>query len=174
MGSAPPAGRGFSPLDEELGLLPGSLTPSLVEDMVRLGSWMPPDAIGVAKLIGHFRKVAVSSATVRRATENTKKKPAQAAKLPSAGQRPPAANHPWRRMAVGRSASPKPPRLSSAKLWRTPGAGNGRCPLSPRPVKGFLSSRERCTSLNLLKIVSSSAPNLLKLLYQHASRRFST
>ncbi len=69
MGSAPPAGRGFSPLDEELGLLPGSLTPSLVEDMVRLGSWMP--FAEVAKLIGHFRNVEVSASTVRRATEKS-------------------------------------------------------------------------------------------------------
>ncbi len=69
MESAPPAGRGFSPLDEELGLLPGSLTPSLVEDMVRLGSWMP--FAEVAKLIGHFRKVVVSASTVRRATEKS-------------------------------------------------------------------------------------------------------
>ncbi len=69
MGSAPPAGRGFSPLDEELGLLPGSLTPSLVEDMVRLGSWMP--FAEVAKLIRHFRKVEVSASTVRRATEKS-------------------------------------------------------------------------------------------------------
>jgi len=62
-------GRGFSPLDEELGLLPGSLTPSLVEDLVRLGSWMP--FTEGAKLIGHFRKVAVSEATVCRATEQS-------------------------------------------------------------------------------------------------------
>jgi len=67
MGSAPPAGRGFFPLDEELGLEPGSLTPSLTEDLVLLGSWMPFAAAG--KLMGHFRKVAVSAATVRRTTE---------------------------------------------------------------------------------------------------------
>ncbi len=60
---------GFSPLDEELGLLPGSLTPSLVEDMVRLGSWMP--FAEVAKMIAHFRKVEVSASTVRRATEKS-------------------------------------------------------------------------------------------------------
>ncbi|MFQ5861426.1 MAG: hypothetical protein ACE5IG_07770 [Dehalococcoidia bacterium] len=49
--------------------MPGSLTPNLVEDLVRLGSWIP-FAEG-AKLIGHFRKVAVSEATVRRATEKS-------------------------------------------------------------------------------------------------------
>jgi hypothetical protein len=69
MGSAPPAGRGFFPLDKELGLEPGSLTPGLVEEMVRLGSWMP--FAEAAKLIGHFRKVGVSEATVRRATEKS-------------------------------------------------------------------------------------------------------
>jgi hypothetical protein len=32
------------------------------------------------------------------------------------GRRPPAANHPWRRMAVGRNGSLKPDQLASAKL----------------------------------------------------------
>ena len=35
------AGRGFSPLDEELGLLPGELTPCGHESLVRLAGWMP-------------------------------------------------------------------------------------------------------------------------------------
>jgi hypothetical protein len=34
-------GRGFFPLDEELQLLPGKLTPRGHESLVRLGSWMP-------------------------------------------------------------------------------------------------------------------------------------
>lgn len=50
-----------------MGLEPGSLTPSLTEDLVLLGSWMPFAAAG--KLMGHFRNVAVSAATVRRTTE---------------------------------------------------------------------------------------------------------
>jgi hypothetical protein len=62
-------GPGFSPLDEELELEPGGLTPSLAEDLVLLGSWVP--FAGAAQLIGHFRKVAVSEATVRRATEKS-------------------------------------------------------------------------------------------------------
>jgi len=66
---APPVRRGFSPLDEELELEPGGLTPNLAEDMVLLGSWMPFAA--AAKLIKHFRKVVVSEATVRRATEKS-------------------------------------------------------------------------------------------------------
>lgn len=61
------AERAFSPLDEELQLLPGSLTPSLVESIVRLGTWMP--FLPAAKMIGHFTKVRVSEPTVRRNTE---------------------------------------------------------------------------------------------------------
>jgi hypothetical protein len=41
MGSAPLAAGSFFPLDEELELLPGSLTPGLEEMLVRLGNWMP-------------------------------------------------------------------------------------------------------------------------------------
>ena len=41
MGYALPAVPGFFPLDEELALLPGSLTPHLQECLVRLGAWMP-------------------------------------------------------------------------------------------------------------------------------------
>jgi len=57
----------FSPLDEELGLLPGELTPSLVEDAVRLGVNAPFGQ--AATLLKHFRQVVVSEATVRRLTE---------------------------------------------------------------------------------------------------------
>jgi hypothetical protein len=38
---APDADRGFFPLDEELELLPGILTPSGHESLVRLCGWMP-------------------------------------------------------------------------------------------------------------------------------------
>jgi len=58
---------GFFPLDEELGLLPGSLTPSLVESIMRLGTWMPFEP--TAQMLGHCTKVAVSEPTVRRVTE---------------------------------------------------------------------------------------------------------
>jgi hypothetical protein len=60
-------GRGFSPLDEELELLPGSLTPTLVEGLTRLGSWMP--FAQAAKLLGDFWHVPVSEPTARRQTE---------------------------------------------------------------------------------------------------------
>ena len=65
----PPVGRDFSPLDAELGLLPGTLTPSLAEDAALLGSLVP--FVPAAELIGHFRKVAVSAATVRRVSEKS-------------------------------------------------------------------------------------------------------
>jgi hypothetical protein len=58
---------GFFPLDEELALLPGSLTPSLVESTVRLGAWMPfPFA---AKMLSYFTKADISEPTARRITE---------------------------------------------------------------------------------------------------------
>jgi hypothetical protein len=60
-------GRGFSPLDEELELLPGSLTPTLVEGLTRLGTWMPFEQ--AAKLLGDFWRVPVSESTARRQTE---------------------------------------------------------------------------------------------------------
>ena len=41
MPAARSARPGFSPLDEELGLLPGTLTPALQEGVVRLGAWVP-------------------------------------------------------------------------------------------------------------------------------------
>ena len=62
-------GQGFSPLDKELELEPEGLTPSLVEGIVLLGSWMP--FAEAAKFIGHFWKVSVSEATVRRTTEKS-------------------------------------------------------------------------------------------------------
>src|SRR2546428_10959391 len=64
---APPAGRGFFPLDEELGLLPGSLTPRLHEHLVRLGSWMEFDP--AATLLAALTGAQVTEATARRQTE---------------------------------------------------------------------------------------------------------
>lgn len=59
--------RAFSPLDEELGLLPGPWTPTLHEEIVRLATWMP---FGKALTLTEvFRHVAVSEPTVRRLTE---------------------------------------------------------------------------------------------------------
>lgn len=48
-------------------MLPGSFTPSVVESVVRLGTWMP--FLPTAKMLAHFTKVEISTATVRRDTE---------------------------------------------------------------------------------------------------------
>jgi len=60
--------RRFSPLDEELGLLPGPWTPRLQEAVVRLGAWIPSFA-QAATLLAAFTHTAVSAATARRQTE---------------------------------------------------------------------------------------------------------
>jgi hypothetical protein len=67
MRPAPPVGWVFFPLDEELHLFTGPFTPSLVESIVRLGTWMPfgPVTQGIA----YFCKVSLSEATARRKTE---------------------------------------------------------------------------------------------------------
>src|SRR4051795_11551650 len=59
--------RQFSPLDEELGLLPGALTPRLQECAVRLGAWLPFRP--AAALLAEFTGTRVDEATVRRRTE---------------------------------------------------------------------------------------------------------
>ncbi len=60
-------GAGFSPLDEELAWLPGTLSPRLVESLVRLGTWMPFER-GPAAL-AFFTGVRASAETARRLTE---------------------------------------------------------------------------------------------------------
>jgi hypothetical protein len=61
------AAQAFFPLDEELALLPGSLSPTLHEWAVRLGTWMPfPE---VAKIIEAICRTAISEASTRRKTE---------------------------------------------------------------------------------------------------------
>jgi hypothetical protein len=57
----------FSPLDEELGLRPGALTPRLQEQLAQLGAWMP--FVPAAQMLTRFTGVAVSAATARRLTE---------------------------------------------------------------------------------------------------------
>ncbi len=64
---APIVSGGFFPLDEELQLLPGRLTPALAESLVHLGTWMP---FGRAvKEVYYFHRVHLTEATVRRETE---------------------------------------------------------------------------------------------------------
>ena len=67
MAPARPAGSGVSPLDEELALLPGSLTPTQHEHLVHLASWMP--LARAAELLERLLGVQVSATTVRRLRE---------------------------------------------------------------------------------------------------------
>lgn len=59
--------RGFSPLDEELGLLPGKLTPRLQQAVVRMGAWMP--FARAAGELEYLLGVDLSEPRVRRLTE---------------------------------------------------------------------------------------------------------
>ena len=61
------AGQDFFPLDEELALLPGVLTPSLQETVVRLGARMPFRE--VVQELTFLKQVTTTEATVRRHTE---------------------------------------------------------------------------------------------------------
>jgi hypothetical protein len=67
MGSAGCATPGFFPLDEELQLLPGGLTPRLQEQLTRLGAWMPFGK--AARLLEAFTRTAVSEDYVQEHTE---------------------------------------------------------------------------------------------------------
>ena len=67
MGSAHNVGKAFSPLDEELGLIGGRLTPHAHECLVRFASWMPFEK--AAQELAFVLKVTVSEPTARRYTE---------------------------------------------------------------------------------------------------------
>ena len=60
-------GRGFSPLDEELALLPGTLAPRQQSHLVRLGSWMP--FRHASRVLADLLGVDVSTETARRLCE---------------------------------------------------------------------------------------------------------
>src|SRR5258708_13739965 len=66
MAPAPRVGWAFFPLDEQLGLVSGGLTPRGEETLVRLASWMPyaPARELLKDLVG----IQVSQATARRLT----------------------------------------------------------------------------------------------------------
>lgn len=68
MPSVRSAAQGFFPLDEELALLPGPLTPSLQEALLRLGTRMPFRA--AAQEVACLKHVTTTEATVRRHTES--------------------------------------------------------------------------------------------------------
>jgi len=67
MACARPVRSGFSPLDRELELLPGELSPTVAEGVARLGTWLP---FGQAvRLLEFFWGIVVSESSVRRQTE---------------------------------------------------------------------------------------------------------
>ena len=61
------AGTGLSPLDDELALLPGALTPRLQASLVRLGAWMPFGH--AARELGWLTRAVVSESVAERLTE---------------------------------------------------------------------------------------------------------
>ena len=67
MEPAPPVGRVFFPLDEELALLPGSLPPRQQEHVAHLALWMPFER--ATQMLAHVLGVQISEPTVRRLTE---------------------------------------------------------------------------------------------------------
>ena len=68
MACVPNAGRGFFPLDEELQLVPGKLTPRAHERLVRLAGWIPSFEKAV-ELFGDFLGIEVGKITSQRYTE---------------------------------------------------------------------------------------------------------
>src|SRR2546429_5212052 len=66
MGPVPNVGEAFFPLDEELGLVSGGLTPRGEELLARVASWMPCES--AQELREELVGVRVSKATARRAT----------------------------------------------------------------------------------------------------------
>jgi hypothetical protein len=66
MEPAPTVGRVFFPLDEELALQPGSLTPRQQEHLAHLATWMPFER--AAQMLERLLGVQVSEPTVRRGT----------------------------------------------------------------------------------------------------------
>lgn len=67
MATAPPVKKGFSPLDNELALLPGRLTPLLQDHLAHLGTWMP--FAKAAALLASFTHTRVSESSAQRYTE---------------------------------------------------------------------------------------------------------
>ncbi len=68
MAPARPVGPGFFPLDDELGLVPGSLTPRLQEALVRLSTQQPSFAKAATEL-AFFTGATIHADTARRRTE---------------------------------------------------------------------------------------------------------
>ena len=67
MASVPTVVSGFSPLDDQLALVPGKLTPQLHGWLVRLSAWMP--FARASEILAELTQVRISPATARRQTE---------------------------------------------------------------------------------------------------------
>ena len=67
MRSARHAGRGFIPLDEELELLSGKLTPREHERLVRLSGWVPFER--AVELLEEFMGIAIDKSMAQNYTE---------------------------------------------------------------------------------------------------------
>ena len=63
-----PVRKAIFPLDKQLALLPGCLTPLLQEQLTRLGTWMP--FAKAAALLASFTRTQVSESTAQRQTES--------------------------------------------------------------------------------------------------------
>jgi hypothetical protein len=66
MAPARPVGQGFFPLDEELALLSGNISPHSQDHLIRLAVWMP--FARAAEMLAALTGVQVSEATIRRQT----------------------------------------------------------------------------------------------------------
>jgi len=62
-----PAGQLFSPLDQELGLLPSKYTPHRYESLAQLSAWLP--FAKAVKTLHALVGVQASAGSARRATE---------------------------------------------------------------------------------------------------------
>ena len=62
-----PVRKAIFPLDKQLALLPGRLTPLLQEQLTRLGTWMP--FAKAAALLASFIHTSVSESSARRLTD---------------------------------------------------------------------------------------------------------
>jgi len=60
-------GRGFFPLDEQLEMLPGKLTPREHERLVRLSGWLAFER--AAELLEEFLGIAIDKSMAQRYTE---------------------------------------------------------------------------------------------------------
>src|SRR5258707_923893 len=65
--TVPTVRRGFFPLDKQLALLPGHLTPLLQDQLTHLGVWMP--FTKAAGMLARFTHTSVSESSAQRLTE---------------------------------------------------------------------------------------------------------